>query len=64
MANYLDFRYNSQFHPGSVQLPQRFGPPDMSQQFQSGISGLADPIVQGLKELQGRYEAMPSRTGF
>jgi hypothetical protein len=40
----------------SASLPNSFGPPNMSQQLQSGISALADPIVAKLKEDQARAE--------
>ena len=61
MASYLDFRYNAQFQPGSVQLPSSFGPPNMAQMFQSGIAGLADPIVAGLEKRQNAAETAQAR---
>jgi hypothetical protein len=56
--NPLDFRYPGSFGLNqSAKLPDKFGPPDMSQQINSSLSALADPIVAGMKESQNRAEA-------
>ena len=41
----------------SASLPNAFGPPNMSQQFQSGISALADPILAKMKEQQAATQS-------
>ena len=57
----LDFRYPGAFNLNQTpKLPNSFGPPDMASTFQTGISGLADPIVAGMKEAQSRSEARKS----
>jgi hypothetical protein len=60
MANVqpLDFRYPGVFNLNQTpKLPDKFGPPDMSGMLQSGISGLADPIVARMKEDYLRSES-------
>lgn len=56
--NLPDFRYPGSFGLNQTpRLPDKFGPPDMSQQLSSSLSALADPIVAGMKESQNRAEA-------
>ena len=62
----LDFRYPGTFNLNQTpKLPNSFGPPDMASMFQSGISGLADPIVAGMKEAQAapRRPRRPPKPG-
>ena len=61
----IDFRYPGVFNLNqTAKLPDKFGPPDMSQQFQSGLSALADPIVSAMKESQTKTDAAKSAADY
>ena len=61
----IDFRYPGSFGLNqSAKLPTSFGPPDMASMFQSGISGLADPIVAAMKEAQTKTDAAKSAADY